>query len=213
MCVINTKLINITFCFLRMDEKQSRCVLWNRKAPPDERRPASTFLVILRKHFSLNVEETDVLCNKCRHKCRKVKDSVTRESMFPRIAPQEETEDPTFASPKQKRPKHAFPSPPSVPLPFPSSPQSHGYCFVCKKPGPKLVTVSHHVRLLVFIRREIIIPSGARCCVQHRENGWCRYAADQDQWKHNAQQNIHPQSHKGINNLHEIKIHNNVKLK
>lgn len=45
------------------------------------------------------------------------------------------------------------------------------------------------------------------------ENGWWCYAADQDQWKHNAQQNIHPQSHKGINNLHEIKIHNNVKLK
>uniref|UniRef100_K1RAW0 DDE Tnp4 domain-containing protein n=1 Tax=Magallana gigas TaxID=29159 RepID=K1RAW0_MAGGI len=91
--------------------------------------------------------------------------------MLPRIAPQEETEDPTFASPKQKRPKHAFPSPPSVPLPIPSSSQSHGYCFVCKKPGPKLVAVSHHVRLLVFIRREIIIPSGARCCVRHLENG------------------------------------------
>lgn len=86
-------------------------------------------------------------------------------------SPQEETEDPTFASPKQKRPKHAFPSPPSVPLPFPSAPQSHGYCFVCKKPGPKLVADSHHVRLLVFIRREIIIPSGARCCVRHLENG------------------------------------------
>lgn len=154
-----------------MDGKQYRCVLCNRKAPPDERRPASTFLVILRKHFSLNVEETDVLCNKCRHKCRKVKDSVTRESVLPRIAPQEETEDPTFASPKQKRSKHAFPSPPSVPLPIPSSSQSHGYCFVCKKPGPKLVAVSHHVRLLVFIRREIIIPSGARCCVRHLENG------------------------------------------
>lgn len=73
MCVNNTKLINITFCFLRMDREQYRCVICNRKAPPYERRPASTFLLILRKHFSLNVEKTDVLCNKCRHKCRKVK--------------------------------------------------------------------------------------------------------------------------------------------
>ncbi|XP_062572317.1 uncharacterized protein LOC134234281 [Saccostrea cucullata] len=154
-----------------MDERRYKCALCNKKIPQDERRPATLFLNVLQKHFSVNVEDTDVLCNKCRHKCRKKSKSIATGLTLSRPAPQEEKEDPTYASPNPKKTRLSFHSPPSVPLPIPSTSQSHGYCLVCKKPGPKLVTVSHHVRMFVFISRGIIIPSGARCCTRHLENG------------------------------------------
>ncbi|XP_056022083.1 uncharacterized protein LOC125673390 [Ostrea edulis] len=153
-----------------MDGRQYRCCLCNKKTTPDERRPVGLFLSTLRKHFSLDVEETDRICNKCRHKCRNIKESNTRQPMLLRPATEDEKKDPTFQSPKQKRTKSPFSSPPTIPLSIPSSSQSHGYCFVCKKPGPKLVTVSHHVRMFVFIQKEIIIPTGARCCIRHLDN-------------------------------------------
>lgn len=36
-----------------------------------------------------------------------------------------------------------------------------------KKPGPKLLSVSNQARMEVFVRKEILIPPGARCCADH----------------------------------------------
>lgn len=43
--------------------------------------------------------------------------------------------------------------------------------FVCKKPGPKLLSVSNQARLDLFVRKEIVIPPEARCCAGHLVTG------------------------------------------
>jgi hypothetical protein len=43
----------------------------------------------------------------------------------------------------------------------------HFFCFVCKKPGPKLIVVSSQARFSIFLQNEIIIPAGSRCCPGH----------------------------------------------
>jgi hypothetical protein len=58
-------------------------------------------------------------------------------------------------------------SPPSVSLHIPTTSKSHAYCFVCKKPGPKIIVVSDKLRLNVYVRKGIIVPAGARCCPAH----------------------------------------------
>ena len=58
-------------------------------------------------------------------------------------------------------------SPPSVSLQIPCTPKSHSFCFVCKKPGPKLIVVSSQARFSIFLQNEIIIPAGSRCCPGH----------------------------------------------
>ena len=58
-------------------------------------------------------------------------------------------------------------SPPSVSLPISSTSKSHSYCFICKKPGPKVVVVSPQAKFSVFLQREVLIPAGCRCCPGH----------------------------------------------
>lgn len=57
-------------------------------------------------------------------------------------------------------------SPPSVTLPFPCTSRGHVMCFICKRPGPKLVVVDVDVdvRHHTFLSKEIIIPAWSRCC-------------------------------------------------
>ncbi|KAK3098957.1 hypothetical protein FSP39_024695 [Pinctada imbricata] len=62
-------------------------------------------------------------------------------------------------------------SPPSTRLPFSSASNSHAYCFVCKRPGPKLVVVPTGERYNIFLQTEIIVPAGARCCPNHLMDG------------------------------------------
>ncbi|XP_078310522.1 uncharacterized protein LOC144618429 [Crassostrea virginica] len=161
--------MDIKIKYLGWSKNNYRCAFV--KAPPSERRLASLFSNILQRHFSVDVKESFVLCNKCRHKCRKIKEAAIKKAVLSKkVVKDDLDDDPTFASPKRAK-RTTVSSPPSVPLPISSSLQSHGFCFVCKKPGPKLISVSHHARLLVFIRREVIIPSGARCCASHLQNG------------------------------------------
>lgn len=58
-------------------------------------------------------------------------------------------------------------------LPLPSSSRCHSYCFVCKKPGQRLLSVTIQQRMDVFVRKEkvIVIPPGARCCAGHLISG------------------------------------------
>lgn len=74
--------------------------------------------------------------------------------------------------PTPKRPKSsALSSPPSISLSIPSTPKIHAQCFLCKRPGPKLVLVPSNARFDVFMNCEIIVPAGSRCCHDHLENG------------------------------------------
>ncbi|CAC5395855.1 unnamed protein product [Mytilus coruscus] len=58
-------------------------------------------------------------------------------------------------------------SPPSIQLKLPSTTASHAQCVVCKRHGPKLVTVPNSARYDLFLQRLIILPQGARCCPGH----------------------------------------------
>ena len=49
--------------------------------------------------------------------------------------------------------------------------QTHAYCCICKKPGPKLVVIPTESRTAVFVERNILIPPGNRCCPVHFDNG------------------------------------------
>ncbi|XP_061176014.1 uncharacterized protein LOC133184966 [Saccostrea echinata] len=152
-----------------MDRRHYSCVLCRGRPPPQERRPVqSGYINILSKKFAVGATESDVLCNKCRHKCRNI--SRKREVCTIPVSDKDEANDPSFTSPKRTK-LTEISSPPSVALPFSSSTKSHGYCFVCKKPGPKLISLSNQARLHVLIIGEIIIPSGARCCTGHLING------------------------------------------
>ena len=62
-------------------------------------------------------------------------------------------------------------SPPSVTLAIPSTSNSHSYCFVCKKPGPKLIVAPTYARFRAYIQSEIFMQSGSRCCPVQIENG------------------------------------------
>ena len=57
--------------------------------------------------------------------------------------------------------------PPSVSLQIPCTSKSHSFCFVCKKPRPKLIVVSSQARFSIFPQNEIIIPAGSHCCPGH----------------------------------------------
>lgn len=103
---------------------------------------------------TVNAIETDILCNKCLHKCR----NILRRKQILDINDEDDAKDPTFRSPKRSKciQVHVS-SPPSFALPLPSASWSHSYFFVCKKPGPKLLSVSiNQVRMDVFVRSEML---------------------------------------------------------
>lgn len=62
-------------------------------------------------------------------------------------------------------------SPPSIHLPISSTVKSHAYCFICKRPGPKLVVMPSESRLSVFVEKNILIAEGNRCCPNHLKDG------------------------------------------
>ena len=62
---------------------------------------------------------------------------------------------------------YSLSSPPSVSLQIPCTSKSLSFCFVCKKPGPKLIVVSSQARFSIFLQDEIILPAGSRCCPGH----------------------------------------------
>jgi hypothetical protein len=58
-----------------------------------------------------------------------------------------------------------------VTLKIASTGRSHSRCFVCKRPGPKLVSLSTEGRFSAFLDHNILIPSDARCCPVHINDG------------------------------------------
>ena len=80
----------------------------------------------------------------------------------------DEFEPPT----KQGKTKCQTPSsPPSVTLSLPTTSKSHAYCFICKKPGPKIIVAPSSARQDVFIRKGIVVSAEVRCCPVHLTDG------------------------------------------
>jgi hypothetical protein len=65
----------------------------------------------------------------------------------------------------------------TIALPISTTGQSHSRCFICGKPGPKLVRIKKEARHDIFIELNIILSKGARCCPKHlTENSFCKEA-------------------------------------
>jgi hypothetical protein len=110
----------------------------------------------------ITTKHGDSLCNKCRHKYYA---QEQRQSSI-QIPDLDVHRDEEYV-PVAKRKHGIMSSPPSVSLPIPSTSKSHSYCFICKKPGPKVVVVSPQAKFSVFLQREVLIPAGCRCCPGH----------------------------------------------
>ena len=106
-----------------------------------------------------------VTCNKCRLFCGK---EIQKKPTTKRNAEYLD-KDPDFIPVVSSSSKNYVDcrSPPSIQLKFPSTTASHAQCVVCKRHGPKLVTVPNSARYDLFLKRLIILPQGARCCPGH----------------------------------------------
>ncbi|XP_062614066.1 uncharacterized protein LOC134275791 [Saccostrea cucullata] len=149
--------------------KNFPCLLCRKRTKQHERRKITkSERRYLEKNFFVTVNNEDTLCNKCRHKyyaCTPGKEEQANQKQQ-NNTPDNKDDSDYFPTPK--RPKsRAIASPPSVTLAIPSTFKSHSSCFLCKRRGPKLVVVSSKARYDVFMKHEIIIPAGSRCCPNH----------------------------------------------
>ncbi|VDI47387.1 Hypothetical predicted protein [Mytilus galloprovincialis] len=127
--------------------KYYRCVLCNKRTKPHERRSINKSVAkCLKKNFLITHKQEDKICNTCRHKyyVKEIRQSFVVQHIL--------SDDEDYVPPARRR-STVLSSPPSVSLSIPSTSKSHSYCFICKKPGPKLIVV--------------IIPAGCRCCPGH----------------------------------------------
>lgn len=150
--------------------KQYNCVLCKKRHSPKERRKVnSDTRKILERHFALfDISDSAVICNKCSHICYKKRKITSASTIQSHVSSSLDDYHPYL---KVARQQSLDRSPPSVTLAIPSTSNSHSYCFVCKKPGPKLIVAPTYARFRAYIQSEIFVQSGSRCCPVHIENG------------------------------------------
>ncbi|CAC5389445.1 unnamed protein product [Mytilus coruscus] len=137
------------------------CVLCNKRTKPHERRPINKSVAkYLNKNFLITPKQEDKICNTCKHKY------YVQETKHSSAVQHRLSDDEDYVPPAKRR-STVLSSPPSVSLSIPSTSKSHSYCFICKKPGPKLIVVQSQARFSTFLKKEVIIPAGCRCCPGH----------------------------------------------
>ncbi|XP_061190072.1 uncharacterized protein LOC133197912 [Saccostrea echinata] len=144
--------------------KNYPCILCNKRTKPGERRPVNkSTRKILRRNFMTECRDGGVLCRKCRNKCDALKETPhqAEKSYGPSCTAR------PIHSPVGKSTVGSIKSPPSVTLSLLSIVNSHAYCVLCRRPGPKLVVVSTQARFSFFLEQNILIPAGSRCCPAH----------------------------------------------
>lgn len=112
----------------------------------------------LRKSFLLECTTSDYICGKCSRPAYpysdtqpKVQSLQTRQTNIDvNVLPITQTQ-----------------SPPSVRLNIKCATKSHAYCFICKKPGPKLIVIPGNLRTDVFLKHNVLITADSRCCPSH----------------------------------------------
>ena len=146
------------------------CVVCKTRTTPKTRRKINKELKEqILKRFPLTIKETDVICNKCRFK-HFYKSKPVSTSRSEEITSDGDNNDEDFNPPVPK--KSAIASPPSVRLSIPTTPKSHSRCFICKRPGPKLIVVPSEARFSAFAEHNVIIKSGTRCCPVHMDESY-----------------------------------------
>lgn len=146
-------------------KREFPCILCRKRTKPTERRTLTAELKqLVQKMCVSDPSDEDVLCTACRIKCHvKLKKHIEKKDTAPKD---------TLFSPQQQGSSSRYArSPPSVTLPLPSSATSHARCFICKRPGPKLIVVPTSERNSVFLHQKILIPYGSRCCSKHIPDG------------------------------------------
>lgn len=151
-------------------KREFPCILCRKRTKPTERRTLTAELnQLVQKLCVSDPSEKDVLCTACRIKCHvKLKKHIEKKDTA--------TKDRLYSPPQQGNTSRYARSPPSVTLPLPSSATSHARCFICKRPGPKLINVPTSERNSVFLHQKILIPYGSRCCTKHIPDG--RFTSD-----------------------------------
>ncbi|XP_062619312.1 uncharacterized protein LOC134280876 [Saccostrea cucullata] len=152
----------------RCERNNFNCICCSKRVRPRDRKKVNKDISrYLQKKFLISALDNSIICNRCRHRYRKDRKerSDHQQSITTRL-PESDDEYQIQAS-VRPTPK----SPPSVSLPIASTVKSHAYCFICKKPGPKLVQVSSACRLSVFVQHNILIAEGNRCCPNHLRDG------------------------------------------
>lgn len=128
------------------------CVLCETRLKIHQRRPINKLVAkYLKKNFLLETATDQFICDKCR-----------------RPAYYTTSQQPPCAS-TSSLPSHNVlqNSPPSIQLNIKTTSKSHAYCFICKKPGPKLIVVPTSTRTETFITHNILITAESRCCPGH----------------------------------------------
>ena len=137
---------------------QTKCVLCSKRLKLHQRRPVNkTIQKYLWKHFLLQSKNQDWICSKC-----------SRAAYPQHEQPAHSYTEVSFPSSPDPVPiSSQLQSPPSVRLNIKSTTKSHAYCFICKKPGPKLIVVPSCVRTDTFLEHDILITADSRCCPVH----------------------------------------------
>ena len=136
-------------------QKSFPCILCRKRTKPKDRKKCESAGIrrFLRKKILVEATPNDILCNKCRHLYHGHQPKQPKES---------------FVNPAtDSHPPPGLCSPPSISLPLQRTPSSHAYCFICKRPGPKLVVVSPNARFQAFLHKAVLVPPGSRCCPFH----------------------------------------------
>lgn len=158
--------------FKHMRKREYPCVCCKKRTNQRDRRTVTAAQrLVLQKWTVGDVSEDEVLCSLCRVK---VHSHLKRRKSEQQNLEHELRDTAPFSPPERKQinaRNAAIHSPPSVTLTVPSTSSSHSSCFICRKPGPKLVVVSSNERHSVFLQQGVLIPPGSRCCTRHLPNG------------------------------------------
>ncbi|KAH3779575.1 hypothetical protein DPMN_157378 [Dreissena polymorpha] len=144
---------------------QSKCIVCKCKLKVRQRRPVNKHLgKYLRKTFLIESSESDFICGKCSR-------PAYRQAPFPVL------HQANLQNGGQESTCCAG-SPPSVRLRVQAASKSHAYCFICKKPGPKLIVVPQQLRTEVFVKHNILITAHSRCCPCHLDFSLSQFHPD-----------------------------------
>ena len=158
---------------VKMNPYYMNCIVCSKRVSQKERRPLvgnKDLKQYLEKSFFLTVCDDSVICNKCRQKYyfELRQQNVTKQSNKSL-----NSNEKTYSA--KRKLNHTDEE--KITLQICTTGQSHSRCFICGKPGPKLVRIKKEARHDVFIDLNIILAKGARCCPKHlNENSLCKEA-------------------------------------
>nr|XP_034317015.1 uncharacterized protein LOC117686298 [Crassostrea gigas] len=146
--------------FKHMRKREYPCVCCKKRTNQRDRRTVTAAQrLVLQKWTVGDVSEDEVLCSLCRVK---VHSHLKRRKSEQQNLEHELRDTAPFSPPERKQinaRNAAIHSPPSVTLTVPSTSSSHSSCFICRKPGPKLVVVSSNERSIDSARFKMLHTS------------------------------------------------------